>query len=176
MPQLVKSDCDKREYKLLNLTNKMRVLIISDMEADKSAAALDVHVGAAHDPKPLFGTAHFLEHMLFQGTDKYPDEKEYSEYIKNHGGYDNAFTSTEDTNFHFECSNEGFEGALDRLSQFFISPNFSIDAADREVKAVDSEFNMSLQNDTWHFYNLLFQMSNPESSMCKFMCGNVESL
>lgn len=35
---------------------------------------------------------------------------------------------------------------------------------------------MSLQNDSWHFYNTLFMMSNPESSMCKFMCGNVKSL
>ena len=122
----------------------MRCCLISDMEADKAAAAIDVHVGSAHDPPPLYGTAHFLEHMLFQGTEKYPDEHEYSEYIKNHGGYDNAFTSTEDTNFHFECSNEGFEGALDRLAQFFISPCFSENSSDREVKAVDAEFSMSL--------------------------------
>jgi secreted Zn-dependent insulinase-like peptidase len=35
------------------------------MEADMSAAAIDVHVGAALDPRPLHGVAHFLEHMLF---------------------------------------------------------------------------------------------------------------
>jgi insulysin len=44
------------------------------------------------------------------------------------------------------------------------------------VNAVDSEFNMSLQNDGWHFYNLLFQMSHPDSAMHKFMCGNKISL
>jgi len=43
----------------------MRVLLINDPEGDKSAAALDVKVGCSLDPKPLFGTAHFLEHMLF---------------------------------------------------------------------------------------------------------------
>ena len=62
---LIKSEVDKREYKIVTLPNKLRCLLISDMEADKSAAALDVHIGAAHDPAPLFGTAHFLEHMLF---------------------------------------------------------------------------------------------------------------
>ena len=56
----------------------------------------------------------------------------------------NAFTSLTNTNYHFDCSNEAFEQALDRLSQFFICPTFSEDAADREVKAVDSEFNQSL--------------------------------
>ena len=62
---LVKSEIDKREYKVITLSNKLRCLLISDMEADKAAAALDVHIGASHDPAPLFGTAHFLEHMLF---------------------------------------------------------------------------------------------------------------
>lgn len=40
-------------------------MLIRDPEADKSAASLDVNVGCSLDPKPLFGTAHFLEHMLF---------------------------------------------------------------------------------------------------------------
>jgi len=48
------------------------------MEADKSAASLDVKVGCALDPKPLYGTAHFLEHMLFMGTERYPREDEYA--------------------------------------------------------------------------------------------------
>lgn len=69
------------------------------MEADKAAASLDVHIGSAHDPSPLFGTAHFLEHMLFCGTKKYPIENEYSEYISKHGGYENAWTSDQDTNY-----------------------------------------------------------------------------
>jgi insulysin len=65
MPQIIKPDLDKREYKLINLENSMRCLLISDMEADKAAAAIDVHVGSGLDPRPLYGLAHFLEHMLF---------------------------------------------------------------------------------------------------------------
>ena len=60
-----KSKCDKREYKLIDLPNKMRCLLVSDMDCDLAGAAIDVHVGAALDPKPLYGVAHFLEHMLF---------------------------------------------------------------------------------------------------------------
>ena len=116
MPAIVQSHVDKREYKLVTLENKLRCLLISDMEADKAAAAINVHVGSSLDPKDAMGVAHFLEHMLFQGTEKYPGENEYSEFIKNNGGYDNAFTSLTDTNYHLECSNEAFEEALDRLS------------------------------------------------------------
>ena len=102
------------------LENKLRCLLIQDDEADKSCAALDVHVGCSLDPKPLYGTAHFLEHMLFMGTEKYPSENEYAEFITNNGGYNNAFTSLTDTNYHFEVSNEAFGEALDRFAQFFL--------------------------------------------------------
>ena len=138
---IIKPSTDNREYKYLHLDNQMRCLLISDPEADKSAAALDVKVGCSLDPKPLYGTAHFLEHMLFQGTDKYPGENEYSQFMTNNGGMNNAYTSLTDTNYHFDCSNESFEEGLDRLAQFFICPSFSESASDREVKAVDSEYN-----------------------------------
>ena len=59
----------------------MRCILVQDPEADKSAASIDVKVGSALDPKGHHGTAHFLEHMLFQGTAKYPDENEYDEFI-----------------------------------------------------------------------------------------------
>ena len=78
MLNIIKSKCDQRVYKHIRLANQMRCILISDAEADKSAASLDVKVGCALDPKPLYGTAHFLEHMLFMGTEKYPSENEYS--------------------------------------------------------------------------------------------------
>ena len=114
--EIVKPKTDKREYRYATLDNKIRVIYIHDPQADMAACALDVEVGAALDPSPLFGTAHFLEHMLFQGTEKYPIENEYGEFISKNGGSNNAFTSLTDTNFHFSISNEAFEECLDRLA------------------------------------------------------------
>ena len=96
---IIKSRSDDREYKLLTLENDLQVLLISDPEADKSAASMDVNVGSAAEDKNFQGTAHFLEHMLFMGTAKYPDEKEYSQYLKENGGYSNAYTSWTNTNY-----------------------------------------------------------------------------
>lgn len=176
--QIITSPSDKRLYKHITLEgNGIQCLLISDPEADKSAASLDVKVGAALDPRPLFGTAHFLEHMLFMGTDKYPSENEYSEYITNNGGMNNAYTSLTDTNYHFDCSNEGFEGALDRFAQFFIAPILNEGSTDREMEAVDSEYNQSLQSDAWRFYSLLqAAVATEGSSLNRFGCGNKGSL
>ena len=56
-----------------------------------------------------------------------------------HGGHTNAYTASEDTNYHFDCNWEALEGALDRFAQFFIAPLIAEDGVEREVNAVDSE-------------------------------------
>ena len=88
----------------------------------------------------------------------------------------NASTSLTNTNYHFEVSNDGFEGAIDRMSQFFIAPAFSDDSVDREVNAINSEFNQALQVDGWHQFNMEMKVSNPKSNFNRFMCGNLKSL
>ena len=81
----VKSTGDDRSYRLLVLPNLLQALLVHDPDTDKAAAALDVGVGHWADPPHLPGLAHFLEHMLFLGTDKYPDENEYSSFLNAHG-------------------------------------------------------------------------------------------
>ena len=96
--------------------------------------------------------------------------------MQNNGGSNNAYSSETNTNFFFDCSNEGFEEGLDRLSQFFISPNFSEASAEREINAVDSEFKQKLQRDNSHFFNLCQTLSNPEGAYNRFSGGNLKSL
>ncbi|KAF8923435.1 Insulinase (Peptidase M16), partial [Haplosporangium bisporale] len=105
---------DDRLYRLIRLNNDLEVLLIQDPTVDKSAAALDVHVGHLSDPKNLQGLAHFLEHLLFMGTAKYPRENEYSEFLSQHSGSSNAFTGLDNTNYYFDVNHAHLEGALDR--------------------------------------------------------------
>ena len=107
------------------------------------------------DQKPLYGAAHFLEHLLFMGSEKYPGENHYSDHISNNGGYDNAYTSLLDTNYHFDVSNEAFGETLDIFAQFFLCPLLSESSTEREMKAVDSEYNMSLNSDAWRKISLI---------------------
>ena len=81
-----KSANDARKYRLLTLPNKLQALLIEDEEATQSACACDVAVGSFMDPANVPGLAHFLEHMLFMGTETFPDESEYSAYLNSHGG------------------------------------------------------------------------------------------
>ena len=72
-------------------------------------------LGSLSDPLEISGLAHFCEHMLFLGTKKYPKENEYSQFLSEHAGSSNAFTSGEHTNYYFDISHEHLQGALDRF-------------------------------------------------------------
>ena len=85
--------------------------------------------------------------MLFLGSEKYPDEKAYSEFMSKNGGSKNAATGEDYTYYFFDIKNEKFGEALDLFSQFFKSPKFEDSASNREMNAVDSEFKKNLSNE-----------------------------
>jgi hypothetical protein len=62
------------------------------LTALQAAAAMAVGVGSFCDPPEMQGLSHYLEHMLFMGSDKFPDENEYDSFLSKHGGSSNAFT------------------------------------------------------------------------------------
>eukprot|EP00971_Amphidinium_carterae_P049293 971587-Amphidinium_carterae.1 len=92
---------DQRSYRVVKLPNALEVLLGSDPAADTAAAALTLSCGSLQDPHSFPGLAHFHEHMLFLGTERYPEENEYSKYLSEHGGHSNAFTMGEWTTYHF---------------------------------------------------------------------------
>ncbi|KAL2320760.1 hypothetical protein Fmac_029729 [Flemingia macrophylla] len=174
--EIVKARIDKRDYRRVVLGNSLQVLLISDPDTDKCAASMDVGVGYFSDPPGLEGLAHFLEHMLFYASKKYPVEDSYSKYITEHGGSTNAFTSSEHTNYFFDVNADGFEEALDRFAQFFTEPLMSADATMREIKAVDSENQKNLLSDPWRMNQLQKHLSDGDHPYHKFSTGNWDTL
>lgn len=171
------SASDDRMYRVITLSaNKLECLLISDETTDKGAAAMDVRVGHLSDPDNIPGLAHFLEHMLFMGSSKYPKENEYSAFLSKHGGSSNAFTDTEDTNYHFDVAADNLQEALDIFAQFFIEPLFLEDSVSREICAVDSENAKNLQNDFWRHYQLEKSLCRHDHPFHKFGTGNFETL
>ncbi|ETW01780.1 hypothetical protein H310_06363 [Aphanomyces invadans] len=167
---------DTRLYRALTLPNHLQVLLVSDATTEKAAAAMAVQVGHQSDPANIPGLAHFLEHMLFLGTEKFPDETSYKKFLSAHGGRSNASTSAVDTNYYFDVGPAHLHGALDRFAQFFISPLFTPTVTEREMHAVDAENAKNYQNDARRLYQLSKSLSNPVHPFHKFGTGNLTTL
>uniref|UniRef100_A0A3B4A1W4 Nardilysin b (N-arginine dibasic convertase) n=1 Tax=Periophthalmus magnuspinnatus TaxID=409849 RepID=A0A3B4A1W4_9GOBI len=142
----------------------------------QAAAALCVAVGSFSDPDALPGLAHFLEHMVFMGSEKFPEENGFDSFLKEHGGSDNASTDCERSVFYFDVERRYFREALDRWAQFFICPLMVEDAVEREVEAVDSEFQMARPSDSQRKEMLFGSIAKPGHPMGKFLWGNTQTL
>lgn len=173
---LERSLLDDRQYRIICLANGLEALVIHDPTADKGSAAMDVRVGHLSDPKDFQGLAHFCEHLLFMGTEKYPRENEYSEFLSNHSGSSNAYTGMDNTNYFFAVGQQHLEGALDRFSKFFICPLFDASCTEREIRAVDSEHKKNLQSDAWRAFQLEKSLSDPAHPYSHFGTGSAQTL
>ena len=145
---LEKSKNDKNIYQLFQLENGVTSLLIQDLNSKGDADAgsnmasvsIAVNAGSFNDPPTRPGLAHFLEHMIFMGSEKYPDENEFNSLISANGGYSNAYTENEQTNYQFKINHQKLREALDIKANLLAKPLLKQDAQKREIQAVDSEF------------------------------------
>lgn len=167
---------DQRSIETFSLKNGLDVLLVSDPDVHRSAVALSVGIGHLSDPVEKQGLAHYLEHMLFLGTKKYPEVGSFKKYLDEHSGASNAYTGGAITNYFFQVSHKGFDKALDRFSDFFKATLFDKTYAEREVKAVNNEHEKNKLNDGWRGGFVQHQVSEPSHPLTKFGTGNQKTL
>ncbi|KAL9657242.1 hypothetical protein ABK040_011464 [Willaertia magna] len=177
---IIKSKNDNKQYRFLTLTNGLQALLISDPSSKESACALSVFAGFSKDPVDIPGLFHYLEHMLFFSTKRFPEEGSYKKILSKYGGHCNASTCFDYTTFYFSIvstERKALTEVMDRFSAFFICPLFEEDSMEREVIAVNSEFKRNVQNDIRRRMQLFKScFINKEHSFSKFSTGSVESI
>lgn len=173
---MIQSPNDLKRYKPITLSNGLRVLLVENQGSNRSAVSLVVNAGHFDDPVDRQGLAHFLEHMLFLGTEKYPESGEYQQYLSQHSGANNAWTGTEHTCFYFDINHQHLAPALDRFSQFFISPLLSQEFIEKERLNIDSEFKLKLKDDMRRIYDVHKETINLKHPFSKFSVGSIDTL
>lgn len=164
------------QFDTLILPNQLQVLTISDERFVKASAALAVMAGSMQNPEEHLGLAHFLEHMLFLGTQEFPQVGEYEDYLNKNGGGHNAYTSIDHTNYFFDVAPTAFQGALERFSRFFVSPTFDPQYVEREKNAVNSEHEKNLLDDHRREYRFLQLTTDPKHPFSLFSTGDANTL
>ncbi|KAH8883241.1 a-pheromone processing metallopeptidase ste23 [Thozetella sp. PMI_491] len=185
--RLEKPLVDNRTYCVVRLPNDLEALLVHDPTTDEAGACMDIDVGSMSDELP--GMAHALEHLVLRGTSKFPGENDFNEYIAAHSGYSNAHTYNTHTNYHLKVAalpSNGEDptatnpspllGALERLSRLAIDPLIHPETVDRELQAVNSEYKMYLQDDTWRMWQLEHSTSNPKHPWNHFGVGSIKVL
>lgn len=124
----------------LTLDNGLRVSLRHSPHLKRCAGALRVAAGS-HDAPPAWpGLAHFLEHLLFLGTVRFPTGEGLMAYVQRHGGQVNASTRERTTDFFFEVPVLAFDAALERLGDMLANPRLDIGDQLREREVLHAEF------------------------------------
>ncbi|GBG32235.1 Insulin-degrading enzyme [Hondaea fermentalgiana] len=148
-----------------------------DIKSNRIAyVSMAVGVGSFSEPDECPGLAHFVEHMLFMGSSKYPRENEFDVFLSQNGGANNAYTDTERTVYFFSCFQKELYKALDIFAQFFIDPLMLEEAAERELDAIESEFSIRSNMDDCRHLEIWRDTSRPGTPFARFTCGSEESL
>jgi insulysin len=166
---------ETRTFKYGKLDNNLKYTIIHDINTDESNMVVYIKAGYIYDPKEYMGLAHFLEHMLFMGSHKYPDEKYFFTKITEYGGYSNAYTDSFQTVYYLNVMSEYLENIMDIFSRFFIDPLFNINSVEREINAVNSEHLKNINDRSWIERQIILNSIDSDHITNTFGTGNHET-
>jgi len=158
------------------LANGLRVTLRHVPGLKRSAAALRVAVGSHDVPLAWPGLAHFLEHLLFLGTERFPAGDGLMAYVQRHGGQVNASTRERTTDFFFELPTRSFSDGLERLSDMLAQPRMNLDDQLREREVLQAEFVAWTQDSAAQQQFSLYQGLPADHPLRGFHAGNRDSL
>jgi insulysin len=168
------SSTEKRNIKGIELENKIKIILISDPDINISSCS--VAVGAGYLQDDFQGTAHFLEHLLFMGSEKYPEQNDYHSYVQINGGSDNAFTSDNMTCYYLNLETSFLKKGIEMLSWFFKSPLLDEKHINSEMEIIDSEHKKNILADNWIMDDIFKNFIKSDNKYKKFGTGNLQSL
>jgi predicted Zn-dependent peptidase len=125
-------------YKKTTLDNGVRIITEEIPFFQSVAVGIWAHSGSRFEPPAVNGICHFIEHMLFKGTEK-RSAFTIAKEIDAVGGALNAFTSKELTSYHCRVLDEHLDLAMDLLSDIYLNASFPEEEIDREKQVVCGE-------------------------------------
>lgn len=173
---IIKSPADPRQYDTFTLKNGLEVVIASDPAVVTNAVSLTVAVGSYQDPEQQQGLAHFLEHMIFMGSAQYPQPNVLKAFVEVNGGMSNAFTGAQETTYFFSIAAQQISPALDKFSAAIQAPLFAQDMLDKEINAVNAEWQSQYQTDGFVISRVNALTGNPAHPAHKLGVGNLKTL
>jgi predicted Zn-dependent peptidase len=120
------------------LANGLRVWVQPRDRASSVTALLVVRAGARNETPVNNGVSHFVEHMVFTGTERW-NEDEIKDAISHRGGKWNGWTSLDRTTYFVQVADREVDAALDWLSQIVVHPTFPADKIDKERAVIFQE-------------------------------------
>ncbi len=137
------------------LPNGLPLITVPMVGTETAAVHVLVRVGSRLETAAESGLSHFLEHMVFKGTERRPDARTLTQILDGVGAEYNAYTTKEFTGYYIKAAAEHLPLAVDVLSDMLWHSKFEAAELEREKKVIVEEINMYQDNPLMHIGDLL---------------------
>ena len=142
-------------YLMRELDNGLKVIIVKTDFPDVVTIQIPVQTGSRNEVEPgKSGFAHFFEHMMFRGTERFP-AAQYNTILQNAGADQNAYTTDDFTNYHITFTKEDLETVIELEADRFMNLRYSEEDFRTEALAVKGVY---LKNYSTPIQNLLVRL------------------
>ncbi|MEG3767962.1 insulinase family protein [Alteromonas sp. 14N.309.X.WAT.G.H12] len=162
------------QAQFITLDNGLRIMICEHNLTPSTFVSMSVKAGHFYDPDCCHGLSHLLEHMMFLGSRHLPKPNSINDMVEKAGGTINAWTGTEFANYHFNCHSDQLERLLPAFSDMLRLPLLDKDTLDKEINAIDAEFQFKRKDDLRRLYQIHKETANPAHPFSKFSVGNAK--
>lgn len=157
------------------LDNGLRIVLENIPYVRSIAFGIWINTGTRCERPGENGVSHFIEHMMFKGTEK-RSAKEIAEEMDAMGGQINAYTTKEYTCYYTRVLDRHFDHALDVLSDMILNSKFDANDIVREREVIEEEIDMYLDAPEELVHDALEETVWRETSLGMPICGTKESL
>ncbi len=165
----------KKPYNRILLPNGVRLLLIPMEGVNSVATSVMVGVGSRYETPKISGISHFLEHMVFKGTKKYPTTDDVN-VVERIGGIQNAYTDVDITNFHNKVLSTDWQLALEMNKELAIEPRIEQQHVDRERNVILEEMKRYEDEPEIKVDETFHQMMYPKTTLGMRVIGQDASL
>lgn len=157
------------------LPNRLRILSAPMAHMESAALGIWMAGGGRHEARRLCGISHFLEHLIFKGTQR-RTARQIKEAIEGLGGSMNAFTDSEFTCLYAKVPVKHAASALDVLMDMALHPRLDPGDIERERQVILEEIKMYLDIPMQYVQDLLNTLLWPNQPLGMFLAGTVDSV
>ncbi len=162
-------------YEITTLENGIRVITETVNHVQFMSMGFWVGVGSRYESEKQWGITHFIEHMLFKGTEKRTADQ-ISGAVDAVGGQLNAFTSKENTCYYIKTLTEDFPLAVDVLSDMFLNSRFDNEEIAKEREVIIEEIKMYEDTPDDQVHDLMSANLWPDHPLGRAILGTEESI
>ncbi len=158
------------------LPNGLRIYTDEMPHTHSVSMGFFTRVGSRYEAAHLSGISHFLEHMFFKGTARRPTAKTISEAIEGVGGYLNASTSFDVTNYYCKVADIHTERGLDVLTDMLTGALFDPKEIEKERGVIQEEIKMSLDVPAQWVHQILDETMWGDQPLGRDIAGTLETV